>query len=146
MVGGSVGGGWVNTAKIKVVPFTTSALRCVCMYVCVCGCICVSTDSPVRPSRCWQDPLHLPTPPTKPCFFVWMSETVCVYVCVCVCVCQQARSAQCGSDVKVIDSRAVTRAIESSCGKRGTLQPHSFQPWGGRGRQIQRGRQTEDRI
>ncbi len=57
----------------------------------------------------------------------------CVYVreCVRVCVCQQAWSAQCGSDVKVIDSRAVTRAIESSCGKRGTLQPHSFQPWGG---------------
>lgn len=60
-------------------------------------------------------------PPTNPVFCV----------CACACVCQQAWSAQCGSDVKVIDRRAVTKAIESSCGKRGTLQPHRFQPWGG---------------
>lgn len=57
----------------------------------------------------------------------------CVDVGDCVCVCQQAWSALCGSDVEVIDSRAVTRAIESSCGKRETLEPHSFQPWGGEG-------------
>lgn len=45
---------------------------------------------------------------------------------------QQARSAQYGPDVEVIDSRAVTGAIESACGKWGTLQPHSLQPWGGK--------------
>lgn len=45
---------------------------------------------------------------------------------------QQARSAQYGPDVEVIDSRAVTGAIESTCGKWGTLQPHSLQPWGGK--------------
>lgn len=98
--------------------FTSSALRCVCVYLRLCS---FSGEA----QQVLTGPSSSPHSPYKPCFFVWMLGTVCA--------CQQAWSALCGSDVNVIDSQAVTRAIESSCGKRETLEPHSFQPWGGEG-------------
>lgn len=55
----TLGGGWVNTAKMKVVP----------LHLVPCGVyarICVWTDSPARPSRCWQGLLHLSAPLTSP--------------------------------------------------------------------------------
>lgn len=108
--------------------FPSSALRCLC--------VCVSVSPQILrwgPAGADRTFFISPLPLQTLFFFVWTL--------VCVRVCQQARSALCGSDVNVIDSPAVTRAIERICGKRGTLQPHSFQPWGGEGDECrQRGK------
>lgn len=88
----------------------------------VCICVCICAHFPVRRSRCWQDPLHLSTPPVNPVSF---------FLCI-ICVCMPAGSI-CSVWVwcdEVIDRRTVTGVIVSSCGKRRTLQPHSFPPWG----------------
>ena len=91
------------------------------------GCIYVLTDSPVRPSRCWQDPLHLSTPPTNPVFSVYVYKWI--YTCVCVSLPTGLIDSVwvwCSSDWQ----QNSHRAIESSCGKRGTFSLAAFSPEG----------------
>lgn len=106
---------------------------CVWVYLCLCRFSGEAQQVLTGPPSSLRSPLR------NPAFCVYVGD------CVCVCVCQPAWSAQRGSDVNVIDSRAVTRAIESSCGKRGTLQPHSFQPWGGEGDKYRQRRKRESK-
>lgn len=96
--------------KTEVVP-----LHLVPCGVCVCVCRFSGEAQQVLTGPCSSL-----RSPYKPLFFACG--------CQCVHVCQQAPWALCGSDVSVIDSQAVTGATERICGKRGTLQPRSFQP------------------
>lgn len=117
MVGGNVEGGWVNTTNIKEVPSQSCALWCV--YMCVHLCTFSGEAQQVLTGP--PSSLHSPR---KPRLF-FLSRCI-------ICVCMPAGSI-CSVWVwcdEVIDRRTVTGVIVSSCGKRRTLQPHSFPPWG----------------
>lgn len=132
MVGGNVEGGWVNTTNIKEVPSQSCALWCV--YMCVHLCTFSGEAQQVLTGP--PSSLHSPR---KPRLFFF-----CVLY---VFVCQQARSAQCGSDVmKWLTGEQSQGWLWAVVGREGPYSLTAFRPEGKRERQRYGERKGRDSL
>lgn len=130
MVGGSVGGGWVNTAKIKVVPFTTSALRCVCV------CVGVSVSPQILrwgPAGADRTPFISPLPLQNPVFLCGCRRPcVSTYACVCVCA-SRLDLLSVGLMLKWLTAEQSQGRLRAVVGREGPYSLTAFSPEGEEG-------------